>query len=345
MKKLVGFILLGFLIALGVYFYPKAKLYFQGQKTVNISQDINFYVSSNANFHEVVENLFSKGVITDTSAFSNYATGRNYKNSTLEPGKYIIKKNDTWKNIITNLRVGYGEQEVRLTFNNTRTLKEIAEKITKNIEPTEEQFYAFITNPEVQRKYGFNKHTIRTIFIPNTYNVWWDISSEELLQRMADEYKKFWTDARKARAKQIGLSQSEVSTLASIVYTETAKIDEAPKIAGVYMNRLKIGMPLQADPTLIFAGGDFTIKRVLNKDKLIKSPYNTYMYKGLPPGPIYVAPISYIDAVLNYEKHDYLYFCAKPDFSGYANFAKTLSQHNVNARKYQNALNERNLYR
>lgn len=345
MKKVVGFILLAAVIGGGIYVYPKAMLYFQGKKNINLTKSIDFFVSSNSDFNELVKQLANQGIIDDTATFKNYSNERNLTNSTLEPGKYQIEPGDTWNDLVTNLRKGYGEQEVKLTFNNTRTLKEIAEKITKNIEPTEEQFYQYITTPEVQRKYGFNEHTIRTIFIPNTYNVWWDISVEELLKRMAEEYKSFWTDERKAKANEIGLSQSEVSTLASIVYTETAKVDEAPKIAGVYMNRLKLGMPLQADPTLIFAIGDFTIKRVLNKDKEIESPYNTYKYTGLPPGPIYVSPISYIDAVLNYQKHDYLYFCAKEDFSGYSNFAKTLSQHNVNARKYQKALNERNLYR
>ena len=210
---------------------------------------------------------------------------------------------------------------------------------------TKEEFLAQLNNPEVQKKFGLNSHTIRSLFIPNTYNVYWDISSDELIKRMAKEYKSFWNPERIAKSKKIGLTQSEVSTLASIVYTETNKMDDANIIAGVYMNRIKRGIPLQADPTLIFAKGDFTIKRVLNEDKLVDSPYNTYKYAGLPPGPIYVSPIPYLDAVLNYKKHDYIYFCAKEDFSGYSNFAKTLSQHNVNARKYQEALRKRNIYR
>lgn len=345
MKKIVLFVfLIGIIIGV-ILVYPKAMLYFKGNQHVEVNNDLNFYVSSNSSLDEVVDELISKGVINDKESFKNYAEGRNLKESTLEPGKYLIKTTDTWNDLVTNLRKGYGEQETKITFNNTRTLKEIAEKITKNVEPSADDFYIHITNPEVQDKYGFNEHTIRTIFIPNTYNVWWDISCEDLVQRMADEYKAFWNDDRKQKAREIGLGQSEVSTLASIVYTETAKVDEAPKIAGVYMNRLKIGMPLQADPTLIFAIGDFSIRRVLNKDKEIESPYNTYKYIGLPPGPIYVSPMSYIDAVLNYENHEYLYFCAKEDFSGYSNFAKTLSQHNINAKKYQKALNDRDLYR
>ena len=171
------------------------------------------------------------------------------------------------------------------------------------------------------------------------------LSEEELLTRMAKEYKSFWNGERVAKAKQIGLSQSEVSTLASIVYSETKKADEAPKVAGVYVNRIKKGMLLQADPTLVFALGDFTIKRVLNVHKEIESLYNTYKYTGLPPGPICIPSINAIDAVLNAQKHDYIFMCAKEDFSGYHNFAKDYSQHLINARKYQKMLNKKRILR
>lgn len=345
MKKFFFLIIILALIGGGIYIYPKAKLYLEGEKKIELDKDLTFYVFTGDNLTNIAQNLKDSNVIKDIDAFVSYATARNLKESTIEPGKYIIKKDENLKDVVTNLRLGYGEKEVRLTFNNTRTLQEISEKITKNIEITPEQFYSRITNGDLQAKYGFNKHTIRTIFIPNTYNVYWDITVDDLIARMAKEYKAFWTDSRKAKAKKIGLSQSEVSTLASIVFTETAKKKDAPIIAGVYMNRIKLGMPLQADPTLIFAIGDFSIKRVLDKDKEIESPYNTYKYTGLPPGPIYVSPISYLDAVLNYTKHDYLYFCAKETLDGYSNFAKTYQGHLVNARKYQAALNKQKVYR
>jgi UPF0755 protein len=194
-------------------------------------------------------------------------------------------------------------------------------------------------------KYGFNEQTIMTMFIPNTYEFYWNTSADEFFERMADEYKKFWTDERKQKAKNIGLSQSEVSILASIVELETQKKDERPTVAGVYINRLKKKMLLQADPTVVFALGDFTINRVLKIHLETDSPYNTYKYSGLPPGPIYLPSISSIDAVLNFENHDYIYFCAKEDFSGYHNFAKTLAQHNENARKFQQALNKRKIWK
>ena len=183
------------------------------------------------------------------------------------------------------------------------------------------------------------------MFIPNTYEVYWTIKGDELMKRLKKEYDRFWTPERDQKAKVLEMTREEVSTLAAIVQAETAKSDEKPRVAGVYINRLRKGIALQADPTLIFALGDFTIKRVLNKDKEVDSPYNTYLYAGLPPGPIRMPNITSIKSVLNYESHDYIYFCAKEDFSGYHNFVTTYSQHRKNARKYQKALNNKKVYR
>jgi UPF0755 protein len=181
------------------------------------------------------------------------------------------------------------------------------------------------------------------MFIPNSYEVYWNTSAEKFFTRMYDEYGKFWTQERKDKAEKIGLSPIKISILASIVDGEALMDKEMPVIAGLYMNRLKKGMRLEADPTVIFAAKDFTIRRVLNKHLRINSPYNTYMNSGLPPGPIGMPSINAIDAVLNYENHNYIYMCAKEDFSGYHNFATTLAEHNVNARKFQQALNARNI--
>lgn len=345
MKKIVFFIFLLGAVVAGYILYPKVMLYLAGNKSVELTIDKNFYVKSGATLDELLNQLKEDAVVSKTEDFKTYGLARNLKESTIRSGKYRFKKSDTWKDVVNKLRMGNGEQEVSITFNNARTLEEIAKKITKNLEVTEVDFLARIGSKEVQNKYGFNEHTIRSIFIPNTYSLFWDTDADALIARMAKEYKAFWTPERKQKAKAIGLSQSEVSTLASIVKTETAKNEDIPIIAGVYMNRLRIGMPLQADPTLIFSIGDFSIKRVLNVDKKIDSPYNTYMYKGLPPGPIYVSPVKYIDGVLNYDKNDYLYFCASENLDGSSNFAKNLSEHNVNARKYQQALNKRKLYR
>jgi UPF0755 protein len=187
--------------------------------------------------------------------------------------------------------------------------------------------------------------TVYGVFIPNTYEIYWNTSPSQFLERMIREYRIFWNEKRLARARNIGLSPMEVMTLASIVDEETLKTEEEARIAGLYMNRLKQGMRLQADPTVKFASGDMTITRVLKKHLAIESPYNTYRHGGLPPGPIVIPSVSAIDAVLNYERHRYLYMCAREDFSGFHNFANTLSQHNKNARSYQNALNRRKIFK
>jgi UPF0755 protein len=343
--KIIGIIVLLGLVAGGIYIYPKGSMYFFGQKTANNAKEIAFYVPTNASFDEVLNDLKAKNIIEDVEKFQEYAQLRNLKESTLEAGKYVFPKNVAYSKVVEDLRQGNGEKETQVTFNNARTKKELAEKIALTVEITAEDILKLITDEKFTSKYGFTPTTINTMFIPNTYYVYWDISAEDLIAKLAKEYKRFWNPSRKAKAKELELSQTQVSILASIVVCETIKMDEAPKIAGVYVNRLERGIPLDADPTLIWILGDFTIKRVLNKDKELDSPYNTYKYRGLPPGPIYIPSVQYIDAVLNYEKHDYIFFCAKEDFSGYSNFAKTNRQHNINAAKYRKALNERKIYR
>jgi UPF0755 protein len=207
----------------------------------------------------------------------------------------------------------------------------------------EEGIKEVLNDKDKLSKYGLNPDNILTVFIPNTYQLFWNSSIEDFMNKMGDAYKKFWTEDRKNKAQNIGLDQTEVSVLASIIQSESTRKDDKPIIAGVYLNRLQKGMPLEADPTLVWALNDFSIKRVLNKHKKIDSPYNTYMYKGLPPGPITLPSIESLDAVLNAQKHNYLYFCAKEDFSGYSNFAETLTEHLKNAKKYQKGLSERGI--
>jgi len=232
-----------------------------------------------------------------------------------------------------------------LIFNNIRTLEQFSGRISEQIEADSIEIIKFLSKKENISKYGFNNATIVSLFIPNTYEIYWNISVANFVERMAKEYKKFWNYYRKQKAKNMSLSQSEVSTLASIVEEETIKNDEKSRVAGVYVNRLKKRMRLQADPTIKFALKDFSIKRILKRHLKVESDYNTYTNSGLPPGPINIPSISSIDAVLNYEKHTYYYFCAKEDFSGYHNFAKTLRQHNSNARKYQKELGKKRIYK
>ena len=192
---------------------------------------------------------------------------------------------------------------------------------------------------------GFDDEKFAALFIPNTYELYWNIDAEEFVGKMTKEYNLFWNDDRLKKAENIGLSPIEVSILASIVDKETSKVSEMPRIAGVYLNRINKKWLLQADPTLIFAVGDFEIKRVLDIHKEVESPYNTYKYIGLPPGPICIPSIAAIDAVLNAESHNYFYFCAKEDLSGYHVFARNMKEHNRNAEKYRKALNKKKIYK
>ena len=220
-----------------------------------------------------------------------------------------------------------------------------APKITKNLEISESDFLNAVNSESTQKSLGFDSLNFIGMFIPNTYQAYWNTSTDKLLDKLKKEYEKFWSAERKSKASAIGLSPKEVSVLASIVQAETANSAELKTVAGLYMNRLNRGVPLQADPTLVFAAQDFTIKRVLNIHKEIDSPFNTYKYKGLPPGPINMPEMKAIDAVLNYEKHNYIYMCAKEDFSENHNFATNLVDHNRNATKYQRALNKARVYK
>ena len=231
------------------------------------------------------------------------------------------------------------QQPVRLVIPGYyRNLDRFADFLGEQLEAGSDAFRTAFNDPASAARLGFDPQNLIGMFIPNTYEVWWTVTPQEFLDRMHTEYEKFWAGTRDEKAAAIGLSRQEVSTLASIVIEETKYEPEMPRIAGVYMNRLHQDILLQADPTVIFAVGEPGIKRVLNRHLEIDSPYNTYKYTGLPPGPITMPPVAAIDAVLNYERHDYLYFCANDSFDGRHAFAKTLSAHNENARRYQQAL-------
>jgi UPF0755 protein len=255
----------------------------------------------------------------------------------VKPGKYLIKDGMSNRDLIHMLRSGH-QVTVRLVFNNIRLKKDLASQISRQLEADSVSLVKLLNNDTALSGIGFNRFTIMTLFIPNTYDFYWNTSAEEFLRRMQKEYKKFWNDERIEKGRLAMLNPVEVTILASIVEEETQKDSEKPVIAGLYINRLRKGMLLQADPTIKFALGDFTIKRVLKKYKDIDSKYNTYKYEGLPPGPICIPSISSINAVLNYQRNDYLYMCAKEDFSGYHTFARTIEQHERNAKLYQSAL-------
>ncbi len=333
-KKKLAFFLILSILTISFIFYG-----YQIFLTPNILIDRDdrvFIIRSGATFRKVQEDLGKGNFVSDMVSFSFLARLNDYDKHIM-PGRYTLRRNMTNLEAIRVLKSG-SRQAVKVTFTNVRLIDELSEKITRNIgvSPTEfnEAMDDFIsTNQE-----GFNRKNVIGMFLPNTYEVYYNVLPDELINRMLSEYKKFWNAERLAKAEAIGLTPQEVSTLASIVQAESVKPEEAPIIAGLYINRLKKDIPLQADPTLVFAVGDFTIKRVLNEHKAVDSPYNTYKYAGLPPGPINMPQIATLDAVLDYQKHTYIYMCAKEDFSGRHNFATTLTEHNKNARKYQNAL-------
>jgi UPF0755 protein len=327
------------LTSFSFYFY---QAFFSPNTLTEKDSPYTLYIPSNATFQMVLDSLYENKVIQEALSFSFVSKTMGYQDA-VKPGKYTIQPKMNNFNLVRLLRSGAQTPE-RITFNNVRTKEELAEKITKTIEVNQQQFLELLTDSVNIRKFGFDEETIMSMFIPNTYEVWWNVGAETLFDRMYREYQTFWTSDRQEKAKDLGLTPVQVATLASIVQAETQKKDERSKVAGVYLNRLRINMPLQADPTLVFALGDFSIKRVLSVHKEIESPYNTYKYTGLPPGPINLPEISALDAVLNPEKHGFLYFCAKDDFSGYHAFATNYEEHLSNARRYQAALNRAKIF-
>jgi UPF0755 protein len=296
------------------------------------------FIPPNTSFSVLQETLYKNGYIIDSTSFRLMARILRYDRKIL-PGAYRLTSDmGNWR-AIHILRAGI-QEPVNIILNNIDNKEDLAIKITQNIATDAVTFQNLLDNSAFLQTYGFTSENILTMFIPNTYNVYWTISAEKLFEKMYAEYQKFWKGERLEKAKQLNLTPIEISILASIVQKETNKAEEAPIIAGVYINRLKKGIKLQADPTLLYMLQDSLIKRVLHTHTHIKSPYNTYLYKGLPPGPITVPSITIIDAVLNYQQHDYLYFVTKEDFSGYHYFAKSFEKHKENARKYRKALKE-----
>lgn len=300
-------------------------------------------IRTGASFDEVVDSLAHHGIIADEQAFRILAKRKKYT-LRVKPGRYVLENATSLNDLVNKLRSG--EQDpVRLTFNTIRRMPELAGKTASYLECDSLGMLRVLLDPSVAQRYGFSQEEFIGMFVPDTYELWWTDTPEDFVERMAREYKAFWTEARKQKAATLALDQSEVSVLASIVQAETGARKDAGTIAGVYINRLRLGMPLQADPTLKFALGLDTVSRILNIDKQVESPYNTYKYSGLPPGPINLPEKPFIDAVLNAPKHDYLYFCASEALDGTSNFAKTYEQHLVNARRYHQALNQRGIYR
>lgn len=308
-----------------------------------VTDDGILYIRDSNSVAQVFESLRSRGYIKNPNTLSSVAKLKKFSSS-VKSGKYKIRDGMNNNELINMFRAG-NQVAVHFTFNNMRTIEEFADEAHEELAVSKDELMTLLADSDVLAELGFNSNTILAMFIPNTYEIYWNIPAMDLLKRMKKEYARFWNENRMAKAREIGLSPEEVSTLASIIEEETVKTEEYPVIAGVYMNRLNKGMKLDACPTLKFVLGDFTISRILDRHMQIDSPYNTYMYAGLPPGPIRMASIKVIDSVLNYQKHDYLFFCAKSDFSGYHNFSRTLRQHNAYAREYHRELNKRKIWK
>lgn len=317
--------------------------FFTPSVTTNKENTALLYIPTGADFETVLSELGKKNLLTDKTGFIRLAKKKNYTFS-VKPGRYRVTNGMSNNELLNMLRSGK-QEPVRFMFTHVRSLKDLARIASDQLEPKQIEFSRYLLNDSVPTLFGFTKETFPAMFIPNTYEMYWNTDPEEFAKRMKREYIAFWAGSRSKKAEEIKLTRIEVSILASIVDQESLHDDENATIAGVFMNRIENGIPLQSDPTVIYAVNDFTIRRVLNVHRKIKSPYNTYLNRGLPPGPISIPTIAAIDAVLNYSSHNYLYFCAKPDLSGYHNFARTLSQHNENARSYHNALNRRKIFK
>ncbi len=313
------------------------------RENVRVDAGTRVTIPTGSDFEDLTDTLRSTGVLRSernfiiTSRLKSY--GRNVK-----PGSYMIEPGMSNNNIVNILRSGR-QTPVNVTFNNIRTLEELAGRIGGQIEADSASLSAFLSDESNYSAEGFDRRTVISVFIPDTYQLYWSVDPQGFYRRMLKEYMAFWDSDRMAAAEALGLTPVEVSVLASIVDEEASKADEKPRIAGLYLNRLRLGIPLQADPTVKFAVNDFTLRRILNKHLEVDSPYNTYKFKGLPPGPIRCPSRSGLEAVLNAEKHEYLYMVAKFDSSGYHNFSRTLAEHNKYAAAYRRELNRRKIYR
>ncbi len=345
LKRILLIIVLFGLLVFGIFAFYVYNAMFAENTSFN-NEEACIYIPSNASYDEVRQYL--DPLLHDLESFDALAKRKKYVNN-IKAGKYCISRGMNNNEIINTIRSK--NVPIRLSFNNQNSLEDLAGRISGQIEADSVSLLKAMTDSVFLEKNGFKATTALGVYIPNSYEFFWNTSAEAFRDRMLKEYRRFWNNDRLRKASDVGLTPSEVITLASIVHEESKQAQEQPRIAGVYMNRLKAGWPLQADPTLKFAAYQLPeykgliIKRVLNKHKEIDSPYNTYKNAGLPPGPIGMPDISAVKAVLNYEDHNYYFFAADPDRPGFHRFARTLAQHNQNAREYQRYLNEQGIRR
>lgn len=345
LKKIIVVIALLGVVGGGLFVYNFYNVFFAPNTAFN-NDRAYLYIKSDASFDDVMADLTP--LLKNANNFETTARKKGY-NQNIRGGKYALKKGMNSNDIVNTLRSQ--NLPVRISFNNQERIENLAGRIAQQLEGDSIAFLTAFTNEAFFKKSGFNSDNALAMYIPNSYEFFWNTSPERFRDRMLAEYRKFWNEDRLSKAKALGYTPEEVIALAAIVHKETVKIDERPRVAGVYINRLRKGIRLQADPTVIFgmkkSTNDFdqVIKRVLYKDLELDSPYNTYKYAGLPPGPISMPDISAVDAVLNAEKHNFLFFVVDIENFGYHKFAETLAQHNANKRHYVSWINKQKIMR
>lgn len=315
--------------------------YYFFSRPFNLSKTTYIYIDRDDNLDSIYSKIELAGNPKSMYGFKFQAERGNYGEN-IRTGRYAIRPEDNMRYLYRRLSMGY-QTPVNLTIPGVRTLDRLARTVARQLMIDSVEIARLLADSSYYTPMGYTRETLPALFIPNTYEVYWNMSADAFMKRMQKEHAAFWNEERRRKAASIGLAPEKVATLASIVEEETTNSAEKPMVAGLYINRLNKGMLLQADPTVKFGLQEFGLKRILNKHLAVDSPYNTYKYAGLPPGPIRIPSIQGLESVLNYAHHNFIYMCAKEDFSGTHNFAATLSQHMANARRYQQALNRRNI--
>ena len=337
-KSIIWIVSILLLLAITVVIFTYTLVF----KPTELTETVYIYIDENRNYEDVVSQLREKEILPNEDIFRILADRMNYPNM-VKTGRYAIEDGMTMPEIIRRLRSG-SQTPLNLTFNNIRTMENLAGRLSSQLMVDSVSILNVLIDTSLAVKHGFNEHTFGAMFIPNTYEVYWDTSIDNLINRMKKEYEAFWNTQRREKAANLGLTPIEVTILASIVEEEATYADEYPVVAGLYINRLNKEMRLEADPTVKFAVGDASLRRILFKHLEVESPYNTYKIDGLPPGPIRIPSTTSIEATLSPTLHNYIFMCAKDDLSGRHNFAVTHAEHARNARAYQRALNERGIY-
>lgn len=339
---LITGIIITLLLIAGIIFIFSYRTVFIDAAGEN-KEPVSIYVPTGSNYEQLCDSIFKYNLVTDTILFHKVAKYKSLPGN-VKPGHYLIEPGITIYQMVNKFARGL-QDPVNVTIYNTRKVSQVAGKVSKQIEADSSAIMELVNNKKFLDSLKISRKTIPYIFIPNTYELYWNTNARNFIHRIQKEYEQFWTKKRRRQADKIGLSPNKVITLASIVQEETNQTEEMDRIAGVYINRLKKGMRLQADPTLKYARDNWSLNRILNKHKSIQSPYNTYKHKGLPPGPISMPEPVTIDKVLNYEDHDYLFFVASIEKPGFHEFSETYREHINKAHKYHRKLNKENIYR